>query len=106
MNLQESPPNLWSYRYHHHHHHLFYAGYVYSYSWDKLFPREHGVEAILLFLFMVLISLLIIIIIRTITISRIIFTTKRNTAYLFIYLFFNDALSSCLQRRMIGLIIV
>ena len=24
--------------YHHHHHHLLYAGYLYSYSWDKLCP--------------------------------------------------------------------
>ena len=26
------------YYYHHHHHHLLYAGYLYSYSWDKLCP--------------------------------------------------------------------
>jgi len=45
------------YYHHHHHHHLLRAGYLYLYSWDKYVLREYSVAAILLLLFMVLISL-------------------------------------------------
>ena len=46
------------YYYHHYHHHLLYES-IYTYIPEKTFvPREYSVAAILLFLFMVLISLL------------------------------------------------
>ena len=45
------------YHYHHHHHHLLYAG-IYTYVPETNYvPREYSVAAILLLLFMVLISL-------------------------------------------------
>ena len=45
------------YCYHHHHHYLLYEG-IYTYiSETNYVPREYGVAAILLLLFMVLISL-------------------------------------------------
>ena len=48
------------YYHHHHHHHFLYAGYLYLYSWDKLCPKGNSVAAILLLLFMVLISLVLV----------------------------------------------
>ena len=46
------------YYYHHHHHHLLYES-IYTYIPEiNYVPREHGVAAILLLLFMVLTSLL------------------------------------------------
>ena len=49
--------NLWYYYYHHHHHHLLHAGYLYFIPETNCVPREYSVAAILLLLFMVLISL-------------------------------------------------
>ena len=46
------------YYYYHHHHHLLYAGYYTHIPETNYVPREYSVAAILLFLFMVLISLL------------------------------------------------
>ena len=46
------------YYHHHHHHHLLYAGYFYTYIPETNYvPREYSVAAILLLLFMVLVSL-------------------------------------------------
>jgi len=45
------------YHHHHHYHHLLYAGYSYNIPQTNYVPREYSVAAILLLLFMVLISL-------------------------------------------------
>ena len=47
------------YYYYYHHHHLLYAGYLYLYHIPETnyVPREYSVAAILLLLFMVLMSL-------------------------------------------------